>query len=277
MTTTVTKDKLPRADCAMDAEGRLTTELSSLPGDAAEPELRIGLRPKKGEPETTAHTVPLSPDPGAPGRWRADLDGLPQLAEGRWDVWVLPGPGADRLRVVPGLRDLRVLAGGRSAVADGPLAVRVPYATKDGYFAIRAWVRAAHAEAGDLRVAGRELTVRGTLVGARAGAGAAGLLKRRGKGGPVVEVPLSDGGDGSFSFTVRYEDLPSEPVEGEPVFWDVFVRPAAKASRVRVARLLDDVADKKHVFVYPATGIGPLSFRPYYTVDNDLSVEVARG
>lgn len=42
-----------------------------------------------------------------------------------------------------------------------------------------------------------------------------------------------------------------------------------------MARLLDDVADKKQIFVYPATTVGAASVRPYYTVDNDLAVEVA--
>lgn len=55
----------------------------------------------------------------------------------------------------------------------------------------------------------------------------------------------------------------------------MYVRPAADAQRIRVARLLDDVADRKAVFVYPATALGGVTARPYYTVDNDLAVEVA--
>ncbi|MGC0341889.1 hypothetical protein [Streptomyces sp. SLBN-8D4] len=48
--------------------------------------------------------------------------------------------------------------------------------------------------------------------------------------------------------------------------------------RVRIARLLDDVADKKPVLTYPRarvdTAYGPVEAGPYYTRDNDLSVSV---
>jgi hypothetical protein len=36
------------------------------------------------------------------------------------------------------------------------------------------------------------------------------------------------------------------------------------------------VADRKEVFVYPAVRAGGAVLRPYYTLDNDLSVEVTR-
>ena len=39
---------------------------------------------------------------------------------------------------------------------------------------------------------------------------------------------------------------------------------------------LDDVADRKEVFVYPPVTVADAVVRPYYTVDNDLSVEVRR-
>ena len=43
---------------------------------------------------------------------------------------------------------------------------------------------------------------------------------------------------------------------------------------IRLARLLDDVADRKQVFVYPGATAGGIVVRPYYTVDNDLSLDV---
>lgn len=58
--------------------------------------------------------------------------------------------------------------------------------------------------------------------------------------------------------------------------WDVFLQPAEGAPRVRVGRLLDDLADRKEIFVYPAATVGGVTLRPYYTVDNDLSVAVTR-
>jgi hypothetical protein len=60
------------------------------------------------------------------------------------------------------------------------------------------------------------------------------------------------------------------------VVWDVFVRlgDGEGAAPVRLARLLDDVADRKEVFVHPVAAVGSAAVRPYYTVDNDLAVEV---
>ncbi|WP_059012151.1 hypothetical protein [Streptomyces specialis] len=267
-------DEAPRADCAIDATGRTTIELT-LPGAGDDPRLLLRLRPKKDEPETTTHTLALTPVPGSPGRLRAVLEPEPVLAEGRWDVYARTGPGAERRRLRPGLRDLRVLAAGRhpDKAPEAPLAVRVPYATKDRWFALRAWLRTAHAEAAAIEVTDGAMTVTGRLLGTTLGEGAAALLRCRGKGGPVVETPVRTDGPGTFSFTAAY-DFPPPPGPG-PAFWDVFVRPAAKAPRVRVARLLDDVADKKQVFLYPAATVGATTVRPYYTVDNDLAVEVA--
>ncbi|UCM90374.1 hypothetical protein [Streptomyces marincola] len=270
------KDKLPRADSALDADGRLTVTLRGL-RDAAAPVLHLALRPAKGAQETVAHALPLRPAPGAPGRWHAEVPEAPALAEGRWDAFVCDAPGAPRQRVVPGVRDLRVLAGGAAAHAPGgrPLAVRLPYATKDGYFAVRAWLRPALAEAGELRVTAEGFAVRGRLFGAAAGLGGAAVLRLRGCGGATTaKVPLRDEGDGAFSFTAAWAALTPVPEPGPPAVWDVFVKPSLKARRVRVARLLDDVADKKAVFVYPDTEAGGVTFRPYYTLDNDLSVQV---
>ncbi len=45
---------------------------------------------------------------------------------------------------------------------------------------------------------------------------------------------------------------------------------------MRIARLLDDVPDKKQIFRYPAlplpTAAGQVKVKPYYTLDNDLAL-----
>lgn len=46
------------------------------------------------------------------------------------------------------------------------------------------------------------------------------------------------------------------------------------APPVRVARLLDDVADRKEIFVHPVAVVTGARVRPYCTVDDDLPVEV---
>jgi hypothetical protein len=250
----------PRAGCAVDAEGRITFELPSVHGHG----LLLRLRPKKGLPEETVHVLDLKP--ADEGRGRAVLGADPALAEGRWDVYLLDGTERTRLR--PGPRDLRVLVGGHLRDRHAPLAVRVPYVTKDGFLAVRTWLRPAHAEVDRVDVTGGALTVWARLHGASLPAGAEVRLRlRRGEGTVRTLEPLVAEDGRSFSFTVADETL-------DIGIWDMFVRPAPGAPLIRLARLLDDVADRKNVFVYPGARAGGIVVRPYYTVDNDLSLEV---
>ncbi|GAB2903199.1 transferase [Streptomyces mayteni] len=272
----------PRADCRAAADGALTVELA-LPVSAVAPELRLLPRPKnKGEEPDEAAVRPLRLVAAGPaGRWRAVLAAEPALGEGRWDVQLRPSPDDEWRRVAPGVRDTRALIGrDPDALADG-LAVRVPYRTRDGWFAVRAWLRPALAEAGALTVAPGEgtMTVRGRLFGVEPAPGAVGQVKLRGGGrrGPRREFELRDEGGGAFSFTVSFGELVAEtPAADLAAVWDVSVRPAAKATRVKVARLLDDVTDKKNVFAFPACEVAGAACRPYYTVDNDLAVRIER-
>lgn len=252
----------PRAACAADERGRITF---GLPLPAAEGQrVLLRLRPKKGEPEQTMRALDL--EATGEGHARAVLDQDAVLAEGRWDVFLLREEERTRLR--PGPRDLRELVGGHLREWPSPLAVRIPYVTKDGYLALRTWLRPAHAEAGRVDVTERSLRVEGLLHGAVLRDGAEVQLRRRGAE-DVVRKPLTGAGTRAFAFGVDHAEL------GDGV-WNVFVRPAADAPPVRLARLLDDVADRKSVFVYPSTAVGDVVVRPYYTLDNDLSVEVTR-
>ncbi|MEV7343904.1 transferase [Streptomyces sp. NPDC093544] len=262
-----------RADCTVDAHGRITFGLR-LDSDLR-PQLLLRLRPKKGQPEKVVHLIDLE-EPAEDGRRRAVLDPELALAEGRWDAYLLPEPGEERLRLRPGLRDQRTLVDGHTRDRSSPVAVRIPYATKDGYLAVRAWLRPAHSEAGAIDVTDRSTTVAARLHGASLGEGAAVLLRRRGEAGVVQTLEPRAGGDGrDFSFTVDHQELAAAGGTGNGI-WDVFLQPAAGAPRIRVGRLLDDLADRKEIFVYPAATVGDVTLRLYYTVDNDLSVTVTR-
>ncbi|WP_405674652.1 hypothetical protein OG292_02135 [Streptomyces sp. NBC_01511] len=271
----------PRADVTVDEEGRFVVRVRLPLPASAHPRLLFQPRPAKGQPkdraEETGRVVAL--EPAGQDQWRAVLEAAPALTEGRWDAYVLGMPGEERTPLLPGLRDLRALVSGAGDGRATPLAVRIPYATKDGRLAVRAWLRTTHAEAGRIVFAGHSMTVRARLFGARLGEGAAALLHRRGRDTVVRQLALRAEGGQDFSFTADYQDLLAErgqPGDGAaPAVWDVYVLPAAGASRIRVARLLDDVADRKTVFVYPAATLGGVTVRPYYTVDNDLAVDVA--
>ncbi|WP_443066158.1 hypothetical protein [Streptomyces sp. NBC_00523] len=263
----------PRGAVTVRDGGRLVVRVQLPLPASAQPRLLLQRRPKKGQPEETGRSLVL--ESARPDEWEAVLEADPALEEGRWDAYVVTGPDEERVPLLPGLRDLRGLMSGGDAVRYTPVAVRIPYATKDGRLAIRAWRRASHAEAGRITVGSGAMTVTARLYGAGLGEGAQVALVRRGRKANVVRVALSAGEDQDFSFTVDYADLLAEAGEGAPAVWDVFIHPCAEAPRVRVARLLDDVADRKTVFVYPAITLGGVSVRPYYTLDNDLSLEVA--
>ncbi|MCL8014216.1 transferase [Streptomyces sp. AS02] len=271
-----TRDAHLRADCTIDADGRIAFTFRS-PAAALgsrPPQLLLRLRPKKGQPEKVLHVLDL--DALDDGRLCAVLEPKPALAEGRWDVYLLAEPGAARQRVRPGLRDLRVLVGGQARDWPSPVAVRVPYTTKDGYLAVRAWLRTAHAEVEGIEVTDRTMTVRARLHGTTLADGAAVRLRLRGGNGVVRTLVPRAASDGrAFSFTVDYGELAVGQGKGSGV-WDLSVqsRPDAAVSPVRLGRLLDDVADRKEIFVWPAAEVGAVVVRPYYTVDNDLSVEV---
>lgn len=262
----------PRVGCAVDTDGRITFDVPSRPAEANQ--LLLRLRPKKGQPEKTLHVLDLEPT-GDGGR-RAVLDTRPVLAEGRWDVFLLQDPESRRLRLLPGPRDVRVLVDGHLRDRRSPLAVRIPYVTKDGHLAIRAWRRTAHAEAAGIEVTDRSMTVGARLHGASLREGAVVRLRRRSGDGAVHTFePRAGDDDRSFSFTVDYEKLATGTGAGSGI-WDAFVQPAPEASPIRMARLLDDVADRKAVFVYPTVTVGGALVHPYYTVDNDLSVKVTK-
>ncbi|CAL9340388.1 hypothetical protein SUDANB145_00251 [Streptomyces sp. enrichment culture] len=273
----------PRVGCTVEADGRITFNLR-LPPATSDARLLIRLRPKKGEPEKgqpgeTYHSLAL--DATEDGHHTAVLPTGTALAEGRWDVYLLDGPDGERRRLRPGLRDLRALVDGHTRDRRAPVAVRIPYVTKDGFLAVRAWLRDAHAETAGITAAEGTLTVGGRLHGAVFGEGAGVRLRLRGtRTERSVEPRLAEDRQ-NFSFTVALADLvvgtgPETDTgtgSGQRV-WDVFVRPARSAPPVRVARLLDDIADRKDIHVQPAVPVGETVVRPYYTVDNDLAVAV---
>ena len=264
-----------RIHCRADAAGTLTF---ALPAAAAGPRpVRLLLRRRNAEPPQEV-LLPLVPD--GDGQLTTTLDAGAPLAEGRWDAFLAPADGTEEpRRPALGVNDLRTLADRASGHVDAPVAVRLPYATRQGDLAIRSWLRAAHAEAGDLHVAADALTVHGRVHGTELTPRACVELRGRTGARPLLRVPVrTEGAD--FTGTVTYRELVDDEATQE--FWDLWLRPeGADGPRVRIARLLDDVADKKPVFTFPARRVpgraasgGSVEVRPYYTVDNDLAVRI---
>ncbi|MFF8291639.1 hypothetical protein ACF068_20740 [Streptomyces sp. NPDC016309] len=251
----------PRADCVADSAGGITFDIAVV--EAAEPVLV--LRRRGGSGPSDEARLPLTPAGEGPGggHVRAVLPSTMELAEGRWDVYL------DGRPVEPGVRDLRALVD-RVPDGEGGVSVRLPYPTADGRLVVRSWVRAPHAEAGDVVLGEGVCTVEGTLYGARAGAGA--VVEAR-LGGTVHRVPAEAEEGGAFAFTLAYDTLVERPVTAERL-WELWLRPAADAEPVRISRLLDDVWDRKNVFVYPVHRGEGYTAAPCYTTDNDLCVRI---
>ncbi|WP_431045145.1 hypothetical protein ACQUSR_26645 [Streptomyces sp. P1-3] len=264
----------PSADCLADSAGGLTFDVADW-RPAAGTAAYLVLVPRDADTATEEVRLPLTPGPE--GRLRAVLTASATLAEGRWDVHVA-ADGAAPQRILPGMNDLRALVDRTPEPGTGPLAVRIPYATKHGNLSLRSWLRADHAEAGDIRVDGGALAVVGRLHRVEdPGTWLAGAVveARRRSDKQALTVPVTADGDG-FAFTLPYAD-PAASWSGDADVWDLWLRPA-EGDPVRIARILDDVADKKPIFTYPARKVdaphGAAKAVPYYTVDNDLSVRV---
>ncbi|MFF4602186.1 hypothetical protein ACFY12_05425 [Streptomyces sp. NPDC001339] len=269
-----------RADCIADSAGGLTFDLTAPQDAAGSWSAALVLRRRGGDGADDEMRLPLGPN-GA-GRLRAVLPSTVALAEGRWNAYADLGDGQDPRPLQLGVNDLGSLVDRRPLAGIGRLGVRIPYATAFGDLALRSWLRGPHAEAGDILVAPDGMTVSGRLYGAVPAAGArAEARARRVPGAPDAELatvtaPLAvDGAD--FTFTLSYEELAGHWEAGGSR-WDLWLRPAEGAHPVRLARLLDDVADKKQAVSYPALPVraatGRFRIGPYYTLDNDLAIRV---
>jgi hypothetical protein len=255
--TTSTERRSPRADCIADSAGGVTFDIA----EVAAPDAAFVLRRRGGTAAEDTVRLPLTPTGG--GHSRAVLPSTVELAEGHWDAFT-----DDEVAIEPGIRDLRALVD--RVPQAGRVVVRVPYPTADGRLAMRSWVREPHAEAGDIGAEPGACTVEGVLYGAELGEGAVAEARL---GGTVHELPVTGEG-GGFGFTLSYGTLAEPPVPKEQL-WTLWLRPAEGAEPVRISRLLDDVWDRRNIFVYPAHEAEGYRAAPCYSADNDLCVRLS--
>ncbi|MFI9587985.1 hypothetical protein ACIHCQ_40755 [Streptomyces sp. NPDC052236] len=255
--------RAPRADCIADSAGGLTFDLAG----AGAPDAVLVLK-RRGSTDPADETrLPLTPS--GEGTSRAVLPSTVELAEGHWDVYTDDEP------VEPGSRDLRALVD-RAPDADR-VAARVPYPTAGGHLTVRSWLRAPHAEAGDIGLAAERgaITVEGMLYGAELAEGAVAEARLRTgdrDADRVHAVPVRGEGR-SFGFTLTYGPMAEKSVAKEQL-WELWLRPAADAPGIRISRILDDIWDKKGIFVYPRLVAGKCRAAACYTSDNDLCVRI---
>ncbi|GAA2438663.1 hypothetical protein [Streptomyces macrosporus] len=271
----------PSADCTADSAGGLSFDIA-LPDVAERWDAALLLRLRNSDPEESVRLplVPLSD--GSDGTvLRATLPSTVPLAEGRWDAYLVFGEEEPR-RLLPGCNDLRSLVDRVPRTDRTWLGVRIPYATKYGNLSVRSWLRWPHAEVGEIWPVDGGVTVRGRLYGAELAPDARLEARPRRAKAPTVTGPVTSTDGPGFTARLAYDELAREREAGEE--WEVWLRPGADAEPVRVARILDDIADKHRILRYPAQPVaggagdedGELWARPYYTGANDLSVRLER-
>ncbi|WP_432252901.1 glycosyltransferase family 4 protein [Streptomyces sp. HNM1019] len=266
----IRKPLWPVASCRVTAEGDLSVLLEAAGLHGGELELTVTRRRSDEPPFRVPLLPPVGATPSAP--WTATLDRATlDLAEGRWDLHVVRASDGVRRRVRcrfaegRGLLDLEPLPG-------SPFAWWIPYSTVDGYLALRAWRRPAHAEARVIRLDAEGLAVEGTLYGARFGPGAAPTAVATPSKGParpfLTGVTALDGG--RFRFTVPYERIrEARDGEGATASWTLTLHKSARdGTPIRIGRIVGDIVDRDRTDLFPITH----GVRPHLSRTGDLTI-----
>ncbi|GAA4666319.1 hypothetical protein GCM10023347_18600 [Streptomyces chumphonensis] len=264
----------PHADCVSDEAGDITFTVAVPPAGGRWETLLLQRR--GGDTAADSVHLPLTESPGG-GSLTGTLPLALRLAEGRWDAHVTRGE-SQRIRLRPGVNDLRTLAddAGRARRTEG--AVCLPYTTKYGNLSVRTWLRWPHAEAGRIHLRDHTGTVEALLLGAELTDAACLEARARALDAPALTVPVTREGP---HVTARLDlaDLAGrQPAERDRTEWELWLRPdgaGGRADAVRLARILDDVPDKRAVYRYPAVRVARNRTAAFaYTGAGDLSVEV---
>jgi hypothetical protein len=227
---------------------------------------------------SAATTLRIPLRPGPEGRHTAALPPLPgQPSEGIWDIQ-LENVDGTRIPLTAGRLTTREAHPPRAVRL--PLLVRIPYRVAESRLALRVWERRRHAELDELRVAGAVLLLDVTVPGG-CHTPMAELRRRHEPAARIsvagFELPGAELRGDRCRFAVRLSALAAmtEPVGREaPAVWDVLVRPDPRSAAIRLGRLLDGVPVKKAAVRLPAVVFPGGTARPYFTLDNDLSIEL---
>ncbi len=243
----------PVADCVADDDGALTvTLLPRGPHGYGGPGLGhgAGLELVCSHPDAAVEDRTFPFDREGTAVVPADVG----FAEGVWTCHAAPADGARVTLSARAVDQRGSMHAGERTEAGEPVRQLVPY-VRQGALSLRSWVRAVHAEAGDITPGGRAFTITGRLLGRATLSGRPVLLLRR-RGAYALELPFPGdrvGSDG-FSFTVPWSTPADLQADAHDV-WDLWIRYSPDAAPVRLARVLDDVVEKGSLFTYPAIDV----------------------
>jgi hypothetical protein len=165
----------------------------------------------------------------------------------------------------------------------------LPYRTEDGFLAIRCWIRENHAEYESIVVLDDgNLAIEGYLVWQEGPAEVAEVYaeRRQGTTRRVNGRVHRSNKAGAFNVSIAIDDLSRDRLTRHDD-WDLYIG-ANTGAVARIAKLADDIAERKRVYVYPevrsvdeinlelSEEFPPASVtaRAYVTSDSDLSVFV---
>ncbi|GAA0466911.1 glycosyltransferase family 4 protein [Streptomyces stramineus] len=253
------------ASCRVDADGNIVVSVDRKGLSGEKLSLTVTRR-KEGKPVSVPLTAPATPK----GPWTAVLDRRElRLGEGRWDLHVVRGDDGARRRVVSHLAEGRGLVE-LEPLPGAPFTWWVPYPTVDGFLALRAWHRTAHAEARAVRQSDTALTVEGTLHGTEftSDSNPVVVCTPRVEAAEKVTAQVTVVDATSFSVTLPYAELRAARAGDENTVWDVALRLTPDAEPIKVARLIGDIVDRNKTDLYPKID----GIKPYFTVNSDLAI-----
>jgi hypothetical protein len=303
----VPKLRRPVARVLARPDGTLVIRLQAKKLPKGESALQLRAR---GSESAGPVRVPLPPRSEAVDGWvEVRLDrAAHRLREARWDTYVVRSLDGSRKRIrADRVETARLLSAPAPTDSEGALNPWVPYTTTDGYLAVRAWHRRNHAEVLSVELGPESCTVRARLYGPVAHPGAVRegrvLAVPRRETERRFELPVqapqsaqwaesadpsgsarpakstesagsSRSHDESLVFELPYE-LPGALDSGDSKgVWDLWFCPSGEGDgeRVRFARLLGDLADRKKTDVLPQLRLGDseIGLRLYFSVSNDL-------
>ncbi|MFD5801950.1 glycosyltransferase family 4 protein [Streptomyces sp. NPDC127020] len=241
------RKELPRhATARVDRRGSVHVAVGTLPPSAGQADLVL----RKGGAGTEEHRFPFSAAGDAVVPWDA---GVPH---GTWELTLATREGGREVALgTDGYGcDTRDLLAVELPRPQGPsLALLLPHMHEDGGLRLRSALRDAHAEVGPVRVDERTIAVQAELWGAEATADAVVEAVHRKDKERVLTFPLRAEGDGRVAVDIDCAALVRAHTEAdEPeVIWDFFLRTAAGAPRVQLAKLATDVLAPINVFTFP--------------------------
>ncbi|MGD6740587.1 glycosyltransferase [Streptomyces sp. BH106] len=234
------------------------------------------------DPKGRQVTVPVPDLATAPDIHAVDVTIRPEqypLAEGRWDCYVVNRRSGRRHRLSCLLAE-RVAAVNRTPrVSHGALVTTLPYATTDGYLAVRAWQRPAHAEVNSVHSTALSTQVAAELLIPGPATDLTDVsvvaVSRHDESLDVV-VPLSWSSSTRFSFSVPHDALHQRRRTDRDV-WDLRLRCGQLAEPVPIGRIGGDIVDRRRTDRVPACVLtdgaaSRSSVGPYFTATNDLAL-----